>query len=89
MNTQIGSAFVLAGMIHASASAGAVVTQNVVPGAMNWPGSPSIQTVTNPAGQVAGSEGFNAVGGCANSCEAFVIATTNPSRFHHSHASSI
>ena len=57
--------------------AGVVVTQNVAPGATSWPGSPIIQTVSNPAGQVAVGESFNAVGGCTNYCQTFTITTTN------------
>ena len=72
-------------------SAGVVVTQNVAPGATSWPGSPIIQTVTNPAsapprrlrvglragGQTSVGESFNAVGGCTNYCQTFTITTTN------------
>jgi uncharacterized repeat protein (TIGR03803 family) len=58
-------------------NAGVVVTQNVSPGATSWPGSPIIQTVTNPASQTSVGESFNAVGGCTNYCQTFTITTTN------------
>ncbi len=54
--------------------AGVVVTQNVSPGATSWPGSPLINTVTNPANQTAVSESFNSTGGCTNYAETFTIA---------------
>ncbi len=59
------------------ALAGVVVTQNVSPGATSWPGSPIIQTVTNPAVQATVGESFNAVGGCTNYGQTFTITTTN------------
>jgi glucuronoarabinoxylan endo-1,4-beta-xylanase len=71
------SAFVLAGMVHLSAFAGVMVTQNVSPGATTWPGSPIITSVTNPASQTSVGESFNAVGGCTNYCQTFTITTTN------------
>jgi uncharacterized repeat protein (TIGR03803 family) len=57
--------------------AGVVVSENIAPGATSWPGSPLIQTVTNPAGQVAVGESFNAVGGCTNYCQTFTMGPTN------------
>jgi hypothetical protein len=60
-----------------SCLAGVVVTQNVSPGATSWPGSPIIQTVTNPAVQTAIGESFNGVGGCTNYSEIFTITATN------------
>lgn len=57
--------------------AGVVVTQNIAPGATSWPGSPLIQTVTNPAVQVAVGESFNAVGGCTNYTQTFTVPATN------------
>jgi uncharacterized repeat protein (TIGR03803 family) len=57
--------------------AGVIVTENVSPGATSWPGSPIIQTVSNPAGQVSVGESFNAVGGCTNYCQTFTIGATN------------
>lgn len=57
--------------------AGVVVTQNAAPGATSWPGSPIIQTVVNPAGEVAVSESFNAVGGCTNYAQTFTVPATN------------
>jgi uncharacterized repeat protein (TIGR03803 family) len=60
-----------------SCLAGVVITQNVSPGAANWPGSPLIATVTNPASQTSVGESFNAVGGCTNYCQTFTITTTN------------
>ena len=69
------------GVLFAAAAmpcfAGVVVSENVSPGATGWPGSPIVQTVTNPAGQVAVGESFNAVGGCTNYCQTFTIGTTN------------
>ena len=61
----------------ATCPAGVVVSQNVSPGATNWPGSPLVSTVTNPAVQTAVGESFNAVGGCTNYGQTFTIATTN------------
>ena len=74
-----GFAFgVLAFLIFAaSALSGVIVTQNVAPGATSWPGSPTIQSVSNPSGQATIGESFNAVGGCTNYCQTFTIATTN------------
>lgn len=60
-----------------SAFAGVTVTQNAFPGATSWLGSPILQTVTNPANQVAVGESFNAAGGCTNYCETFTITATN------------
>jgi hypothetical protein len=37
----------------ASGLAGVVVTQNILPGAASWPGSPIIETAANPAGQTS------------------------------------
>lgn len=48
-----------------SCSGAVNVLQNVSPGATSWPGSPSISTVSNPAGQTWVGESFNAVGDCA------------------------
>ena len=70
----MGASVVLVAM---SCPAGVTVTQNVAPGATSWPGSPIIQTVTNPAVQVAVGESFNAVGGCTNYTQTFTITTTN------------
>ena len=68
---------VLAGMVfHMSSLAGVVVTQNVSSGATNWPGSPIIQTVANPASQTSVGESFNGGGGCTNYAETFTITTT-------------
>jgi uncharacterized repeat protein (TIGR03803 family) len=64
-------------VFHMSSLAGVVVTQNVSSGATNWPGSPIIQTVTNPASQTSVSESFNGGGGCTNYAETFTITTTN------------
>jgi uncharacterized repeat protein (TIGR03803 family) len=70
-------AFVLIGiMIDLSSLAGVIVSQNVSPGATSWPGSPIIQTVTNPAVQTTVGESFNA-NGATNYCETFTIAATN------------
>lgn len=60
-------------LVARSCLAGVTVTQNVAPGATSWPGSPIIQTVTNPAGQVAVGESFNAVGGCTNYAQTFTV----------------
>jgi uncharacterized repeat protein (TIGR03803 family) len=56
--------------------AGVVVEQNSSSGATNWPGSPLISTVTNPAVQIVLGESFNA-NGATNYCETFTITTTN------------
>ena len=56
--------------------AGVVVTENVSPGATSWPGSPVLNTVTNPATTSVG-EGFNGVGGNTNLSQTFTITTTN------------
>ena len=70
-------AWALAGIFCLPAFAGVIVTQNVSPGATSWPGSPIIQTVTNPAVQTAVGESFNGVGGCTNYSETFTITATN------------
>jgi len=64
-------------LLPALGQAGVVVTENAFPGATGWLGSPIIQTVTNPASQVAVGESFNAVGGCTNYCQTFTITLTN------------
>lgn len=58
-------------------SASVVVVQDVAPGATAWSGQPIVQTVTNPAAQVAVAESFNSVGGCTNYAQTFTIAPTN------------
>jgi uncharacterized repeat protein (TIGR03803 family) len=72
-----GMGIALGATIAASTGAGVIVIQNVSPGATNWPGSPIIQTVSNPAGQATIGESFNAVGGCTNYCQTFTVTTTN------------
>jgi glucuronoarabinoxylan endo-1,4-beta-xylanase len=64
-------------LVTLSCPAGVTVTQNVAPGATSWPGSPIIQTVTNPAVQVAVGESFNAVGGCTNYTQTFTGTGTD------------
>ncbi len=70
----------LLGLVLASGlttHAGVTVVRGVSPGATSWPGSPIIQTVTNPAVQATVGESFNAVGGCTNYGQTFTITTTN------------
>lgn len=56
---------------------GVSVSQNVAPGAASWPGVPLIQTVPNPAAQGTVGESFNAVGGCTNYCQTFMVSGAN------------
>jgi uncharacterized repeat protein (TIGR03803 family) len=58
-------------------SAGVTVVQNVSPGATSWPGSPLIQSMSNPTSQATVGESFNGGGGCTNYSETFTITTTN------------
>ena len=67
--------FVLA--VHFTSLAGVTVTQNVSPGATNWPGSPIIQTLGNPSSQATVGESFTGVGGCTNYGETFTITATD------------
>jgi uncharacterized repeat protein (TIGR03803 family) len=60
-----------------SCIAGVTVLENVSPGATSWPGSPIIESVTNPAVQLTVGESFNGVGGCTNYAETFTVTTTN------------
>jgi glucuronoarabinoxylan endo-1,4-beta-xylanase len=70
-------AFLLVSLVvQLSSLAGVVVSQNVSPGATSWPGSPLIQSVTNPAVQTVVAESFNA-NGATNYCETFTVTTTN------------
>jgi len=70
-------ALIFVGMvIDLSSLAGIVVNQNVSPGATSWPGSPLIQSVTNPAVQTSVAESFNA-NWATNYCETITITTTN------------
>jgi uncharacterized repeat protein (TIGR03803 family) len=69
------SGVLLAGAMSCLASV--VVNENTGPGATSWPGSPIVQTVTNPAAQVSVGESFNAVGGCTNYAQTFTIGATN------------
>ena len=71
-------ALVFVGMaVHFTSLAGVTVTQNVSPGATNWPGSPILQTVVNPSSQATVGESFTGVGGCTNYCETFTITATD------------
>ncbi len=54
--------------------AGVTVTENVSPGATSWPGSPIIESVTNPAVQLTVGESF---AGCTNYAQTFTVTTTN------------
>ncbi len=72
---RIISGIMLAGMICTSGIAGVVVNENVAANATNWPGSPLIYTMTNPAVQSTVGEGFNSAGGCTNYAETFTITT--------------
>lgn len=63
--------------VSMSCFAGVVVNPITSPGATSWPGSPLIQTVTNPSGQTSVGESFNAVGGCTNYCQTFTITGAN------------
>ena len=71
---------VVNGLLQAGAMpclAGVVVSENIAPGATSWPGGPLVQTVINPAAQVAVGESFNAVGGCTNYGQTFTMGPTN------------
>lgn len=76
MNLNIKILAILICVRCVSALAGVTITQNISPGATIWPGSPIIQTVTNPAVQTAVGESFNA-NGATNYCETFTITATN------------
>ncbi len=72
---------VLAGALFVAAAmpcfAGVVVSGGSA-GATSWPGSPIVQTVTNPAGQTSVSESFNfAPSGCTNYAQTFTIGASN------------
>lgn len=61
----------LAIIVAASAAfAGVTVTQNLGPGATSWPGTPLIQTVSNPSSQLIVGERF---GGASNLSETFTV----------------
>jgi glucuronoarabinoxylan endo-1,4-beta-xylanase len=66
---------VLCLLMRWSCHAGVVVTQNGAPGAIEWPGNPILQTVTNPAGRVAVGESFNSTGGCTNYTQTFTLGS--------------
>jgi len=68
---------VLLSLVALPGQAGVTVIQNVAPGATSWPGSPLIQTVANPAAEVAVGESFNAVGGCTNYAQTFTVTGSN------------
>ena len=71
-------ALVFVGMaVHFTSLAGVTVTQNISPGATNWPGTPILQTVGNPSSQATVGESFTGVGGCTNYCETFTITATD------------
>lgn len=57
-----------------SAFAGVTVTQNVGPGATNWPDTPIVSTVSNPAGQLVVGESF---GGATSYTETFTVPAPN------------
>jgi glucuronoarabinoxylan endo-1,4-beta-xylanase len=58
--------------------AGVTVIENVSPGATNWPGSPLLSTLSNPASQATVGESFNGGTGNTNLSQTFTISgTTN------------
>lgn len=63
-------------LMSSPAKAGVTVTQNISPGATNWPGVPLISTVTNPASTSVG-ESFNGADGNTNLSETFTVVSTN------------
>src|SRR5262249_14861799 len=54
--------------------AGVIVTQNVSPGATNWPGVPMLISVTNPAAQATVAESFNGGGNNTNLSQTFTVS---------------
>jgi O-glycosyl hydrolase len=57
------------------AIAGVTVTQNIGPGATSWPGTPILQTVTNPASQLVVGESFG--GGVTTYSQTFTLSGPN------------
>ncbi len=56
---------------------GVVVVQNVAPSATNWPGTPIVQTLTNPMVEATVGESFNSAGGNTNHSQTFTVISNN------------
>src|SRR6266481_1962369 len=60
-----------------SLRAGVTVIQNVSPGAMSWPGSPTIITMLNPSSATAPQTFTNSGNGFTTMAQTFTVTSTN------------
>ena len=74
MRLKLNSVFGLIALLAAPAFAEVTITQNIGPGATSWPGTPLIQTVTDPGSQSIVGESFAAATSIA---ETFTVPGPN------------